>query len=85
MSVTYNNTTTAKHFENQDELKRRNNGLGEHFHNHALEMGLDLKIGNKMYRLKQHVHQAVVGCVQPGKLWTQARLDNLQSDVQHRF
>ena len=48
-------------------------------------MGLDLKIGNQMDRLMQHFHLAVVGSVQPGKPWTQARLDNLESDLQHRF
>ena len=74
-----------RHYGHRDEIKRRSDGLGEHFHNHALEMGLDLKIGTEMDRLMQYFHLAVVGSVQPGKPWTQARLDNLESDLQHRF
>jgi hypothetical protein len=74
-----------RHYGHRGEIKRRSNGLGEHFHNHALEMGLDLKIGNQMDRLMQYFYLAVVGSVQPGKPWTQARLDNMGSDLQHRF
>ena len=48
-------------------------------------MGLDLTIGNQMERLMQHFHLTVVGSVQPDKPWTQARLDNLASDLWHRF
>ena len=33
----------------------------------------------KMFKL------AIVGSVQPGMPWTQDRLDNLESDLQHRF
>ena len=64
-----------RHYGHRDEIKRRSDGLGEHFNNHAVEMGLDFKVSGQMDQLMQYYHLAVVGSVQPGQPWTQTRLD----------
>ena len=66
-------------------MKTGTEGLGEHFHAHAAQLGLDLKVGKEMDQLMQNFQLAVVGSVQPGKPWSQSRLDNLEADLQHRF
>ena len=74
-----------RHYGHRDEIKRQSDGIGEHFHHHAIEMGLDLKKSVDMDRLMNEFKLAVVGSVQPGMPWTQSRLDTLESDLQHRF
>ena len=66
-------------------MKRASDGVGEHFNLHAVELGLDLKSSKDMEVLMKNFQLAVVGSVQPGQPWTQARLDSLESDLQHRF
>ena len=74
-----------RHYGHRDEIKRKSDGIGEHFHHHATDMGLDLKKGEDMNRLMKEFQLAIVGSVQPGMPWTQSRLDNLEADLQHRF
>ena len=74
-----------RHYGHRDEIKRQSDGIGEHFHHHAKEMGPDLKESVDMDRLMKEFKLAVVGSLQPGMPWTQSRLDNLESDLQHRF
>ena len=52
---------------------------------HAVQMGLDLTKSKNMDELMKSFKLAIVGSVQPGMPWTQTRLDNLESDLQHRF
>ena len=74
-----------RHYGHRDEVKRASDGVGEHFNLHAVELGLDLKSSKDMEVLMKNFQLAVVGSVQPGQPWTQARLDSLESDLQHRF
>ena len=74
-----------RHYGHRDEIKRQSDGIGEHFHHLAIEMGLDLKKSVDMDILMNEFQLAVVGSVQPGMPWTQSRLDALESDLQDRF
>ena len=74
-----------RHYGHRDEVKRHSDGVGEHFHAHAVELGLDLKSSKDMEALMKSFHLAVVGSVQPDQPWSQARLDSLESDLQHWF
>ena len=59
------------------ELRKRHYG--------QRELGLDLKSSKDMEALMKSFHLAVVGSVQQDQPWSQARLDSLESDLQHRF
>ena len=74
-----------RHYGHRDEVKRGSDGIGEHFHQHADDMRLDLRKGEDMDRLMSEFKLVIVGSVQPGQPWTQSRLDNLEADLQHRF
>ena len=74
-----------RHYGHRDEIKRSSDGIGEHFHQHSIELGLDLKKSTDMDELMRNFKLAIVGSVQPNMPWTQTRLDNLESDLQHRF
>ena len=74
-----------RHYGHRSEVKTNTEGLGEHFHAHATQLGLDLKVSREMDQLMQSFSLVVVGSVQPGKPWSQSRLDKLEADLQHRF
>ena len=74
-----------RHSGHRSEIKRRADGLGAHFYDHAIEMGLDLSKSSKMSILMENFQLSIVGSVQPGQPWTQSRLDKLEADLQHRF
>ena len=74
-----------RHYGHRDEIKRRSDGIGEHFNDHAIQLGLDLKKSRDMEELMKSFKLTIVGSVQSGKPWTQDRLDSLESDLQHRF
>ena len=74
-----------RHYGHRSEIKRKADGLGAHFHDHAVEMGLDLSKSSSMDTMMDNFQLAVVGSVQPGQPWTQSRLDKLEADLQHRF
>ena len=38
-----------------------------------------------MDQIMKNFHLAVVGSVQPGKPWSQSRLDKMEADLKHRF
>ena len=79
------NEMRKRHYGHRDEIKRKSDGIGEHFNAHSVELGLDLKVGSEMDQLMKSFHLTVVGSVEPGKPWTQSRLDSLEADLQHRF
>ena len=81
-------TTTEmrkRHYGHREEIKKCSDGIGEHFHQHSVQMGLDLKNSKDMEELMKMFKLVIVGSVQPGMPWTQDRLDRLESDLQHRF
>ena len=69
-----------RQYSHRDEVKRGSDGIGEHFNQHSVEMGLDLKKGDDMGRIMREFRLVIVG--QPR---TQSRLDNLEADLQHGF
>ena len=79
------NEMRKRHYGHRSEIKRRSDGLGAHFHDHAVAMGLDLSKSGEMDNLMDNFQLSIVGSVQPGQPWTQARLDQLEADLQHRF
>jgi hypothetical protein len=74
-----------RHYGDGLKIKRKADGLGDHFFDHATEMGLDLSKSCKMDILMENFQLAIMGSVQPGQPWTQSRLDKLEADLQHRF
>ena len=74
-----------RHYGHRDEVKRSSDGIGEHFHQHAEDLGLNLKNRDDMEKLMEQFKLVLVGSVQPGQPWTQTRLDSLEADLQHRF
>ena len=55
----------------RQEIKRRSDGIGEHFNDHAIQLGLDLKKSSDMDELLTSFKLTIVGSVQSGKPWTQ--------------
>ena len=42
-------------------MKKGSDGIGEHFHQHAEEMGVDLKKGDDMERIMRKLKLGIVG------------------------
>ena len=62
----------------------RRGKISQYPNHYAIEMVLDWKSAD-MDGLMKEFQLAIVGSVRPGMPWSQSRLDNLESDLQHRF
>ena len=71
-----------RHYGHRAEVKTAADGLGHHFHQHALMLGLDLN--TDMDTIMQNCSLTIVASVEPDQPWSRSRLDNLEADLQDR-
>ena len=71
-----------RHYGHRAEVKSAADGLGDHFHQHALEMGLD--VNKDIDIIMQSCSIAIVASVEPDQPWSRKRLDQLDSDLEDR-
>ena len=75
-------TMQKRHYGHRAEVKTAADGLGHHFHQHALMLGLDLN--TDMDTIMQNCSLTIVASVEPDQPWSRSRLDNLEADLQDR-
>ena len=66
-----------------NEVKRGEEGMGSHFYDHAIEMGINLE--SNLDEIMKHVNLTIVASVEPGAPGSKGRLDRLEADIQNRF
>ena len=76
-------TVQKRHYGHRSEVKRCEEGMGEHFHNHAVQMGIDLN--SQMDEIMKYCQLTIVGSVEPGGPGSRTRLDKLEADIQNRL
>ena len=69
----------------RSEIKSSQPGLGEHFHKHALDMGLDPKLDKILDTVMKYFKLTIIGSVEESKPGAAVRLDKLEADMQHRL
>ena len=82
-SAQYTGQTTKsmrdRHYGHRSEVKRKEEGHGEHFHQHAMELGISMEAA------MEYFHLTIIGSVEPGQPWSKSRLDKLESDMMERL
>jgi hypothetical protein len=76
-------TMRARHFGHHSEVKRKEDGVGAHFHQHAEDLGINLN--TDMEDIMKHFNLTVIASVEPDIPWSGARLDNLESEIIDRM
>ena len=76
-------TLQKRHYGHRSEVKTAADGLGEHFHMHAAQMGLNLN--TQMEEIMQHCSITVIASVEPDQPWSRSRLDVLEADLLDRL
>ena len=71
-----------RHYGHRAEVKTAGDGLGEHFHQHAAELGLD--VNTDMDTIMENCSIVIVASVEPNQPWSKTRLDALESDLEDR-
>ena len=74
-----------RHRGHRAEIKSASDGLGEHFHKHLLDMGLDPKADNNIERIVPYFDLVIIASGDPDKPGAEDRLDRLEADFQHRL
>ena len=74
-----------RHQRHRSEIKSAADGLGEHFYDHAVELGLNLKNSKDFDTLMNHLNITIIASVEPGRKYSQDHLDRLETDLQHRL
>ena len=86
-SAQYTGQTTQsvqkRHYGHRGEVKRGEEGMGLHFYNHAIELGID--VNSKLDDIMEYCQLTVVASVEPGAPGSKGRLDRLEADIQNRF
>ena len=72
-----------RHYGHRSEVKRGEEGMGNHFYNHAKEMGINLE--TNLDDIMKHCKLTIVASVEPGAPGCKGRLDRLEADIQNRF
>ena len=72
-----------RHYGHRNEVKRGEEGMGSHFYDHAIEMGINLE--TNLDEIMKHVNLTIVASVEPGAPGSKGRLDRLEADIQNRF
>ena len=71
-----------RHYGHRSEVKTAADGLGQHFHDHAVELGMDLD--NQMDQIMENCRITIVASVEPDQPWSRSRLDALEADLEDR-
>ena len=64
-------------------MKRCEEGMGAHFHNHAREMGVN--VNTDIDKIMKFCQLTIVGSVNPDAPGSRTRLDKLEADIQNRL
>ena len=72
-----------RHYGHRSEVKRCEEGMGAHFHKHAVERGLNP--ASQLDKIMEFCQLTIVASVEPGLPDSQARLDRLEADIQNRL
>ena len=75
-------TMQKRHYGYRSEVKRAADGIGEHFHKHAVDLGLSLN--TQMDQIMQHCNITIIANVEPDQPWSKSRLDSLEADLEDR-
>ena len=74
-----------RHRGHRREIKSAADGLGEHFHKHLVEMGLDPKANNNIEKIAPYFDLVIIASVNHDTPGAEDRLDRLEADFQHRL
>ena len=72
-------TMQKRHYCHRAEVKTAADGLGEHFNQHAAELGLD--VNTDLDTVMTNCSIVIVASVEPDQPWSQTRLDALEADL----
>ena len=72
-------TVRERHYGHRAEIKRREEGHGEHFHQHAVDLGVSVET------IMENFDLTIIGSVEPDQPWSKTRLDRLESDMMERL
>ena len=78
-------TMAYRHLRHRSEIKSNSDGQGAHFYRHAQEKGIDITQANQFEEIMKYFCLTIVGSVEANKPWSAKRLDELESNLQHRF
>ena len=71
-----------RHYGHRSKVKRAADGIGEHFHKHAVDLGLSLN--TQMDQIMQHCNITIIANVEPDLPWSKSRLDSLEAELEDR-
>ena len=70
-------------YGHRSEIKKGEEGMGTHFKQHAISMGIDLNI--YIDKIMKYCQLTIVGSVEPNLSGSRSRLDRLEADIQNRL
>ena len=76
------NTMQKRHYGHRTEVKQAADGIGEHFFNHAKDLGLNPQ--TQIDEIMEYCSIIIVASVEPDQPWSKDRLDKLEADLQDR-
>ena len=76
-------TVQKRHYGHRSEMKHCEEGMGAHFHDHSVQMGIDLN--SQMDEIIKYCRLTIVGSVEPGGPGSRTTLDKLEADIQNRL
>ena len=76
-------TAQKRHYGHRSEIKRGEEGMGTHFKQHAMSMGIDLN--TDIDKIMKYCQLTIVGSVEPNSPGSRSRLDRLEADIQNRL
>ena len=72
-----------RHYGHRSEVKRCEEGLGAHFHQHAQHLNID--VNKNVDEIMKNFSLTIIASVEPDMPWSSARLDKLESDMMERL
>ena len=75
-------TMQKRHYGHRAEVKQAADGIGEHFYNHAKELGLDLN--TEIDKIMSYCRITIVASVEANRPWSKQKLDKIEADLQDR-
>ena len=72
-------TMKLRHYGHRSEIQRGEVGLGEHFHDHMVQNGLNID------EVIEYFDLTIIGSVDQGRLDAKKHLDNLETNFQNRL
>ena len=76
-------TMRERHYGHRSEVKRREDGVGAHFFNHAEELSINLD--THMEEIMKYFNITIIASVEPDMPWSRGRLDSLEADMMEKM